>query len=292
MREFSLERTDGRRLAAAETGSPDGTPVVFHHGTPGGHAAHNLASGALDGARVIVYDRPGYGGSDRDRGRSVASCAADVAAIADELGIDSFAVFGSSGGGPHALACGALLRDRVTRVAVVAGFAPADDPSFDFFEGMSHLNVDELRAAAAGEHELSGLLSEFAATAGEPDAILDEIAVELSQADRDALVRPEVRSVFREAIGASLRDGLGGWIDDDLAFARPWGFALEDVRQPTLLLQGELDVLVPRGHMAHLDGRIPGARLEIIPGAGHTLFDETRMVVDWLLERETSSRTS
>ena len=281
-----VETPDGRRLSVAETGNAGGVPIVFHHGTPGNRAAHNLTAAALAGARAIVYDRPGYGGSDRDRGRPVAACAADVAAIADALGLERFAVFGSSGGGPHALACGALLGERVTRVAVVAGFAPADDPAFEFFAGMSDLNVDELRAAAAGEAELVGLLEAFAAEAGDPDTVLDAVAGELSQADRDALARPEVRALFRDAIEASLRDGLSGWIDDDLAFMAPWGFDPGDVTQPALLLQGELDVLVPRGHMAHLASRISRSRLELVPGGGHTLYDETRDVVRFLVSDE------
>lgn len=282
MREFFVDVGHGRRLAAAETGDPLGVPVVFQHGTPGSLRAHNLTAGAVSGTRVIVYDRPGYGASTRDRGRRVASCAADVSAIVDSLGIDEFAVFGSSGGGPHALACGALLGERVTHIGVVAGFAPADDPELDFFAGMSDLNIDEFRAAAAGEERLTDLLGEFAATAGDPDAMLDEIAAELSDADQLALARPEVRAVFREAIEASIRDGADGWIDDDLAFVAPWGFSLAGIAQPTLLMQGEHDVLVPRGHMAYLALTIPTARLDIVAGGGHTLFDETRDVLDWI----------
>ena len=283
MREFVLERPGPRRLSGAATGDPDGFPVVFEHGTPGTRAAHNLSPAAVAGACVVVYDRPGYGGSDRNRGRDVAACAADVAAIADELGLDRFAVFGSSGGGPHALACAALLGERVTAVAVAAGFAPADDPDFDVFDGMSDLNVAELRAAAAGEEALTRLLEAFAESAPDPDAVLDEIARELAQPDRDALGRPEVRVVFRDAIEASLTHGPSGWIDDDLAFMRPWGFEPADVAQPALLVQGELDILVPRGHMARLASQIPRARLEIVPGAGHTLFDRTGEIVAWLL---------
>jgi pimeloyl-ACP methyl ester carboxylesterase len=169
-------------------------------------------------------------------------------------------------------------------VAVVAGFAPHDDPDFDFFHGMSALNIDEFRAAARGKTELTALLTEFAATARDPDAVLDEIAAELSEADRRALARPEVRRVFRQAIAASIRDGLDGWIDDDVAFLNLWGFDLEAITQPTLLLQGECDVLVPRDHMAYLASKVPGARLEIVARGGHTLFDETGDVVRWIVE--------
>lgn len=274
---------DGRRLAVTEMGERDGVPVFFHHGTPGNRAALNRAPDVIAGTRAIFYDRPGYGGSDRQHGRDVAACAADVAAIADALDIDTFAVLGSSGGGPHALACAAVLGERVGRVAVAAGFAPADDPGFDFLAGMSDLNVAELRAALEGEESLTRELEEMvAATAGDPDSIIDEIVSELPEPDRRALARPEIRAVFREAIGESVRGGLGGWIDDDLAFARPWGFELAAIEQPALLVQGEHDLLVPRSHMDYIASKLPRGRLEVVPGGGHTLWDELVDVVAWL----------
>ena len=274
----------GRRLNVLELGDPNGSPVIFHHGTPGTRKAHNQQRSVLAGTRAIFYDRPGYGGSDAQPGRDVAACAADIAAIADALGIDTFAVYGSSGGGPHAIACGAVLGERVTRVAVVAGFAPADDPELDFLAGMSELNVAELRAALKGEAALTRELEGFVeAASGDPDAIIDDIVSELPEPDRRALARPDIRAVFRETIGESVGGGLRGWIDDDLAFARPWGFDLGDVRQDALLLQGEHDLLVPRAHMRYLATKLPRARLEIVAGGGHTLFDETRDVVRWLI---------
>lgn len=286
MSDLTVVTPDGRRLTVTELGEPDGVPIVFHHGTPGNRAAHNRAPEVLVGSRAIFYDRPGYGGSDRQCGRTVADCAGDVAAIVDTLGIDRFAVFGSSGGGPHALACGAVLGERVQRVAVVAGFAPSDDPELDFLDGMSDLNIAELQAALEGESELIGQLQEAVeAAAGNPDAILDEIAAELSEADRRALARPEVRVVFREAIGAAVSGGLSGWIDDDLAFARPWGFELSAVGQEVLLLQGEHDLLVPRAHMDYIARKVRNARLTVVPGEGHTLFDETKDVVQWLCNK-------
>jgi pimeloyl-ACP methyl ester carboxylesterase len=115
--------------------------------------------------------------------------------------------------------------------------------------------------------------------------VLDEVAAELSPADRRALARPEVRMVFRQAIDASIRDGLDGWIDDDLAFMEPWGFDLAAIKQPTLLIQGEHDVLVPRDHMAYLASKVPSARFDIVAGGGHTLFDEAGDVVRWVVEQ-------
>lgn len=285
MQELTVEAHDGRRLAVTEAGDQAGMPIIFHHGTPGTRAAHNRLPETLAGSRAIFYDRAGYGGSDRDHGRSVGSCAADVVAIADALRVDRLSVFGSSGGGPHALATAALLGDRVIRVAVVAGFAPADDPAFPFLEGMSDLNIAEFEAAFVGEESLAALLAEFVeATDGDPDMIIDEIVSELPEPDRRALSRPDIRSIFREAIGAAVDGGIGGWIDDDLAFARPWEFELAAIEQDVLLLQGEHDLLVPRSHMTYIDANLRRGRLEIVPGGGHTLYDETADVVRWLVE--------
>jgi pimeloyl-ACP methyl ester carboxylesterase len=282
VQEHVVEGPGGRELTVLELGDPAGAPIVFHHGTPGSRKAHNQKASVLAGSRAIFYDRPGYGGSDREPGRDVAACAADVAAITDAFGIEHFAVSGSSGGGPHALACGALLPDRVTRVAVVAGFAPADDPDLDFLAGMSDLNVEELRAALEGEASLTRQLEAVVESASaDPGAIIDEIVSELPEPDRRALARPDIRAVFRETIGESVRN-LRGWIDDDLAFARPWGFNIGDVGQEALLLQGEFDMLVPRAHMAHIASKLPHGRLEILRGAGHTVFDEMVDVVRWL----------
>jgi pimeloyl-ACP methyl ester carboxylesterase len=280
--EHIVTTPDGRELAVLELGEELGVPVIFHHGTPGSRHAHNQNASVLSGTRAIFYDRPGYGDSDRSPGRDVAAAAADTAMIADDLGVDRFAVVGSSGGGPHAIACAALLGERVTRLAVVAGFAPPDDPDLDFLGGMSPLNVDEFRAAFAGEEELARMLGELAeATSGDADLVIDEIVGELPAPDQRALARPDIRSVFREAIAGALVQP-GGWVDDDLAFARPWGVDLSAIHQDTLLMQGELDMLVPRAHMDYLARKVPHARLEIVAGGGHTLFDELGDVVRWL----------
>jgi pimeloyl-ACP methyl ester carboxylesterase len=280
--EHIVTTPEGRKLAVLELGEELGVPVIFHHGTPGSRRAHNQNASVLSGTRAIFYDRPGYGESDPSPGRDVAAAAADTAMIADDLGVDRFAVVGSSGGGPHAIACAALLGERVTRLAVVAGFAPPDDPDLDFLGGMSPLNVDEFRAAFAGEDELARMLGELAeATSGDADLVIDEIVGELPAPDQRALARPDIRSVFREAIAGALVQP-GGWVDDDLAFARPWGVDLSAIHQDTLLMQGELDMLVPRAHMDYLARKVPHARLEIVAGGGHTLFDELGDVVRWL----------
>ncbi|HEX5295436.1 MAG TPA: alpha/beta hydrolase, partial [Streptosporangiaceae bacterium] len=134
---------DGRELTFAEWGDPGGTPVFALHGTPGCRLNRHPDEGLIRsaGVRLISYDRPGYGGSDRRRGRTVADAAGDVAAIADHLGIGRFAVYGISGGGPHALAVAALLGNRVSRAACIVGVAPFEVLGDEFFSGMDPQNV-------------------------------------------------------------------------------------------------------------------------------------------------------
>jgi pimeloyl-ACP methyl ester carboxylesterase len=276
----------GRRLAYRDAGDPAGIAVVAHHGTPGSrldrHAADERITTEL-GLRMITYDRPGYGGSDPHPGRRVADAAADVAALADHLGLAAFAVVGTSGGGPHALACSAGLGERVLRVGVVVGGAPADDPDFDFLAGMGQMNLDEFAAAAESEEALAAYLEPICAEfRRDPDAVLDAIAAELPPSDRAVFGRPQNRAIARESLSESIRQGPRGWIEDDRAFVTGWGFALADARHEIRLWQGELDVLVPRAHCAYLAERLPNARFELIRGAGHALDDHWPAILAWV----------
>jgi pimeloyl-ACP methyl ester carboxylesterase len=282
--EHVVEASDGRRLAVVERGDPGGLPVVFHHGTPGSRLGRHPDEAVYEGVRAIFYDRPGYGGSDALPGRSVATAAADTSAIVDALGVDRFAVEGGSGGGPHALACGALLGERVTKVAVVVGAAPSDDPDLDWMSGMNDLNRAEVAAALEGPLALEAFLQRFASQAlTNPDAVIEEIAASVPEADQAVMARPVVRAILAEALAESVRQGVGGWADDDLAFVKPWGFDLSEVKQEVRLWQGELDVLVPRAHAEYLESKLPHARFDLVPHAGHMLIDQIPDVVHWLL---------
>lgn len=278
-----MRTKDGRTLAYLERGDPDGAPVVFHHGTPGSRVGHHPDPAVYEGVRFLSHDRPGYGRSDPAPGRTVASAAEDVRTLADHLGLGRFAVFGVSGGGPHALACAALISARVTRAGVMVGAAPSDDPEFDFTAGMAEVNVTEFGAAREGADALAAVLAPWIEqSTHDPDGTIDALAVELPEYDRDVVSRPDVRAEFRASLVESVRQGARGWIDDDLAFAAPWGFELADMRVPTRLWQGEQDVLVPRSHGEYLARRIPGATFELVPGAGHLLFDHWPDVLAWL----------
>jgi pimeloyl-ACP methyl ester carboxylesterase len=291
-----VRTADGRRLAYRDSGDPKATAIVSHHGTPGSRLDRHPQAAAIMaelGLRMITYDRPGYGESDPQPGRRVVDAAADVAALADHLGLGRFAVVGTSGGGPHALACSARLGDRISRVGVVVGAAPSDDPDFDFLAGMDQLNRDEFTAARESEEALAAHLQPFVdEVERDPDAVLDEIAEHLPPADQEVFRRPAHRAVARESFVEAVRQGSRGWVDDDRAFATGWGFPLAEAACETRLWQGELDVLVPRAHCTYLAERLPNARFELVPGAGHALADHWRSIVAWVAGQETPGSPS
>jgi pimeloyl-ACP methyl ester carboxylesterase len=237
---------------------------------------------------VITYDRPGYGQSDRHPGRRVADCAADVAAIADELGFERFAVRGGSGGGPHALAVAALLGDRVTRVACAVGAAPFDALGDAWFDGMDPLNVREFGWALEGEVRLQAeLVRENAElqerVAADPRSML--APYNLPEADKAVMARPERDDVTREEVPEMTRNGVWGWVDDELAFMQPWGFDLAAIHVPAAVWYGAADVLVPAAHGEWLARNVPGALVRVEPG-GH-MGDPERSMVEmhaWLLD--------
>jgi pimeloyl-ACP methyl ester carboxylesterase len=284
-------RVGGREIAVQEWGDPAGRPVFYLHGTPSSRLERCVGGGALGrlGVRLITYDRPGYGRSTARPDRTVGDAAGDVAAVADALGVGRFAVYGASGGGPHALACAALLADRVDRAASVAGVAPFGGggglAAADWMAGMAPLNVDEFGAALVGRPALEAVLKpQVAGIRSDPAGLVELLLTELPAVDAAVLGRPDVAAMFTEASAEAVALSADGWIDDDLAFTRPWGFAPADIAVPVLVWHGELDVLVPVGHSALLAGEITGATLVRDSGAGHLgAVDAHPAVLAWLL---------
>ena len=231
-----VNTADGRTLAFEQYGDPEGTPVFLLHGTPGCRLSgrHPDESRVVDaGLRLVTYDRPGYGQSARHKGRRVIDCVADVTAIADELGIESFFVKGGSGGGPHALAVGARLPQRVTRVACDVGVAPYEADDIDWLGRMDPANVREFKWALAGEDTLRPELEKQAEQAiakveADPKALLNDF--DLSPADLAVLEDPRVQQRLRATTREAFANGVSGWVDDDLAFTVPWGFDVSDSR--------------------------------------------------------------
>lgn len=272
--ETDLELSDGRTLHVYDTRT-DGLAVFWHHGTPnvGAPPEPLFAAAAEHGIRWVSYDRPGYGGSTPRPGRDIASAAADVSALADALGLERFAVMGHSGGGPHALACAVLLPERVLGVVCGAGLAPYGAEGLDWFAGMAASGEAELRASLTGRAALEGLLtsSEF-----NPEMF--------TPADHAAL---EGEWAWLAAVaGKALRDGIGGMVDDDLAYVSPWGFDPGRVTAPTLVLHGGQDRIVPASHGEWLARQGGATELWRRPEDGHvSVLNSAAEALGWLRQR-------
>lgn len=283
-----VRAADGRHLMVERLGDPQGRPVFLLHGTPGSRLGPAPRGMVLyqRGMQLIAYDRPGYGGSDRLAGRSVADVASDVADIADALGLERFAVVGRSGGAPHALACAALLPHRVTRTAALVTLAPRDADGLDWFEGMAASNVTEYTHATLDPEGVAARLTPRAdAIRKDPVRLLDDLRRELTASDRMVVSDAGVRSMLLRNYQEALRTSAYGWIDDALAFCSPWGFDPADIPGEVLLWHGEQDVFSPVGHSRWLAERIPGATAVLEPAAAH--FDALHAlprVLTWLLE--------
>jgi pimeloyl-ACP methyl ester carboxylesterase len=274
--ETDLQLGDGRTLHAYDTGPNDGDgrlAVLWHHGSPNiGAPPEPLFPAAEDlGIRWVSYDRPGYGGSTPRPDRDVASAAGDVSTVADALGIDRFAVMGHSGGGSHALACAALLPERVLGVVSVSGMAPFGAEGLDWFEGFGPGGAAQLRAAAAGRAALEKHLAE---SDDEPGFTPED---EAALAGRWSWLIDVVR--------LALAGGMGGVVDDDLAGVGAWGFDPAVVVAPALFLHGGRDRVVPAAHGEWLAQRVPSAELWLRPDDGHiSILDRSPAALCWLRE--------
>jgi pimeloyl-ACP methyl ester carboxylesterase len=270
--ETDLVLADRRTLHVYDTGPGGDLAVFWHHGTPniGTPPEPLFELSRRLGIRWVSHDRPGYGGSTPLPGRTVGSAAADDAAVADALGIERFAVFGHSGGGSHALACGALLPGRVRAVVSVAGIAPFDAGGLDWFAGMSDASTGSLRAAAAGRAAKEAY-----------QARDDNPEMEFADADLAAFDGPWgwFGSVVRPAIAA----GPGPLIDDDLAYVTPWGADPVTITAPVLLLHGGLDRTIPAAHGEWLAAHCPAAGLRLAPDEGHiSVLNGAPEALEWL----------
>jgi pimeloyl-ACP methyl ester carboxylesterase len=280
--EADIHLADGRVLHAYDTGAGadgPGAPVAvcWLHGSPniGSPPEPLFAAAAARGLRWVSYDRPGYGGSGPDDGRTIASAAADVAAVADALGLARFAVLGHSGGGPHALACAALLPERVIAAVSVSAPAPYDADGLDWFAGWSPGIAAENRAAARGRAALEAHWA-----GAEPE----DMSAFFTEGDLAAL---DGRWSWVGAVaGAAMEQGGDGLAEDTLASVQPWGFEPGAIGVPVLLLHGAQDKMVPPAHGEWLGAHCPAAELRLIPGAGHVdVLDRAPEALTWLAAR-------
>jgi pimeloyl-ACP methyl ester carboxylesterase len=276
---------DGRDLDVLTVGPEDGFPLVVHEGTPGGLVPNGKIVGAAEerGLRVVMTARPGYEGSTPRPGRRVADVAGDVAQVLDALGAGQFVSIGFSGGGPHSLACAALLPGRCLAAASVAGVGPHGVEGLDFLAGMGPENVEEFTLALRGADALTPYLEKEAATLGsiEGEQIVASLGGLISGADA-GVINGEFADDLARSLRGAIREGIAGWRDDDLAFAADWGFPLDAFAAPVAIWQGDQDMMVPFAHGQWLAARIPGARAHLEPGAGHLTMTVT--AIDRILD--------
>ena len=285
-REFDIRSGDGRVVHVYDDGDPAGPLLVYHHGTPLSGLLPSLWAhdAQAEGVRLVSFDRAGYGGSDRYPGRRIADVVADTEAVADALDTERFLVFGESGGGPYALGCAALLPARVIAAVSMSGPAPFDADGLDFMAGMGQDNIDEFNAALAGEHSLRTYLSEQreAILASNPQTLHQVMDSLLSPVDKAVLTGDLVEWLHAACI-RGLEPGYDGWLDDDAATIRPWGFDLSDNRVPALIQAGEQDRFVPYAHAHWLVDNIPEATDALSAVDGHlTLLTDFQRSVRWL----------
>jgi pimeloyl-ACP methyl ester carboxylesterase len=288
-----LEQTvvtpDGRTLAVQESGDPAGRPVLAHMGTPNSRHLYgpHAADAAARGLRLISYDRPGYGGSTPQPGRTHADCAADVRAICVALEIDRVGIWGISGGGAHALACAALLPDLAAGVASLAALAPYGAEGLDWFDGMGEDNLDGFRVSVTDEIAARKQLDKDReeVLAESADDLVGGAASLMSPADA-AVLTDDLAGYLTFSWHEGLAPGNEGWWEDDRAQVGPWGFDLADISVPVLLMHGREDRFVPFGHGEWLAAHIPGVQARLLGDDGHLTLLQNRVpeVHAWLAD--------
>ena len=265
-------QNEGRELEVVLEGDPDGILLIFHHGSPGAAVPYEPLDkiAAERGIKLATYSRPGFGDSTRDPGRTVASCAADVAAIADHLEAERFITIGWSGGGPHAIACAALLPERVASAATLAGVAPYDAKGLDWTAGMGEDNQVEYPLAAKDPEALLEWMQPHAQALSQvsPDDIFSSMQSLISPVDKGSLTGGFADMLAR-SFHHAFEHGPWGWYDDDLAFVQPWGFEIAEISVPISIWQGDHDLMVPRAHAEWMIEHIPTAVPQLRPEHGH-----------------------
>ena len=269
----TLSLHDGRRLGYAEYGDREGTPGFYFHGHPGSRLEPRLADeeAARAGLRIIALDRPGYGLSEFQPGRTILAWPGDVAEAADRLGLDRFSVLGSSGGGPYALACAHDLPERVTKAGVISGVGPYEAPGAT--DGMRWQNRVGFQLGARFPPLARLIMGSMARQLRRsPERVVDAITEAMSPEDARIASRPDVREILAADIAEAFRQGSRGAALDVVLLGRPWGFRLEEIEPEVLIWQGEGDVLVPPAMGRQLAAAIPNCRATFCPDEGHLLF--------------------
>ena len=262
---------DGRRIEVRTAGPEDGEVLLFHHGTPGAGLPFwpMVESAAARGLRTVMYSRPGYGNSTVHLNRKIADAASDVAAVIDSLGVQTFRTVGWSGGGPHALACAAILPDRCLATITIGSIAPYPADGIDWFAGMADENVTEFKLALEGERALAPVLNASAEAIARMQStdLPEALGGLLSEVDKP-FAAGEFAEWFSETFRVGFAHGIAGSRDDELALTRDWGFHVADARF-VVIWHGAQDRFVPLAHGRWLADHIPGARRRLFDDEGH-----------------------
>lgn len=287
MNQFTVTVKSGRSLDAIEAGDLKGKPIFFIHGTPGSRRLFqpHVEDAKSLGVRLISYSRPGYGNSTRHEGRDVKDAVSDITEIADHLGIEKFAVWGFSGGGPHALACASIIPDRVVAVVTVGGVAPYDAEGLDYFAGTGEYNIEDTKLLQSNRSkwEEKNLEEVKETLAGDKEAALEGIATLLSEVDKKTLSHG-MNDYLLEGMREGCSNGVKGLMDDELAFIKPWGFDPSTIQVPVQIWHGKEDLFVPLSHGEWLGKTIKGAETHFFQTEGHLslFFKKNHEIQKWL----------
>jgi pimeloyl-ACP methyl ester carboxylesterase len=275
-----LTLPDGRRLACAEYGDPNGLPVLALHGTPGSRLMFALANGAARarGIRLIAPERPGYGLSDYSPSDTLARIAEDLSAVADAYGLDRFAIIGVSGGAPFAVAAAAAMPDRISLLALVCPVGELADGKLRlsrFQRFLFRRLAQRPWATRLFFRRLRGMVFRS------PDSAYRWLMARVRASDRELLARPEVRASLQAAMSEGLRPGVDGAAQDLRLYCAPWGLRLADIDVPAIVWQGSDDPVVPPAAAYALARALPNCRLDVVPGAGHYwVFAQFGLILD------------
>lgn len=245
--DITLQLHDGRMLGYAEYGPGEGTPLFYFHGYPGARleAGFLAKAAAQAGLRLIGVDRPGMGLSSFQAGRRLLDWPDDVAALAQHLHLDHFAVVGVSGGGPYALACAYKIPDRLTACGIVAGMAP---PDYDQV-GMMARNRLIFFLARRLPWLLTPLMWAMRRSSQQEEQARKSLvrsAAHLVEPDRACVLNPDVGRLLAADIVEAFRQGARGPAYEGTLYGRSWDFRVEDIAFPALFLwHGERDRNVP-----------------------------------------------
>lgn len=262
---------DGRRLAYAEYGPPDGQPLLYCHGFPSSRREAQLLAptAASRGVRIISPDRPGYGDSDHQPARDIPDWPADVAALADALGLERFAVIGVSGGAPYALSCAWRIPARLAACTLVCPLGPIYlDEVIGQMSWPARVNLSMARQVPALSELVfgrvtTGLIERW------PESVDHLRGITASAADRAELDNPDTRAILNRTVQDAMRAGALGARRDLLLYTDEWGIPIETIGMHVELWHGEADGTVPAAHSRWYEAHLPKTRAHYLPGEGH-----------------------